>query len=29
MIVYPRPGRRADLEQSAYMRRLRGVLGKV
>ena len=28
MIVRPRPGRRADLEQSAYMRRLRRILGQ-
>ncbi|MDE7243701.1 MAG: single-stranded-DNA-specific exonuclease RecJ [Oscillospiraceae bacterium] len=28
MIVRPRPGRRADLEQSAYVRRLRQILGQ-
>ena len=28
MIVRPRPGCRADLEQSAYMRRLRRILGQ-
>ena len=28
MIVRPVPGRRADLEQSAYMRRLRRILGQ-
>ncbi len=28
MIVRPRPGCRADLEQSAYVRRLRRILGQ-
>ena len=28
MIVRPRPGCRADLEQSVYMRRLRRILGQ-
>ena len=28
MIVQPMPGRRADLEQSAYVRRLRQALGQ-
>ncbi len=28
MIVKPKPGRRADLEQSAYIRRLRQILGQ-
>ena len=28
MIVSPQPGRRADLEQSAYMLRLRRILGQ-
>ena len=27
MIIHPRPGRRADLEQSAYVRSLRRLLG--
>ena len=28
MTVSPQPGRRADLEQSAYILRLRSILGK-